>query len=275
MENGISNHGDRVRQRACFFDIDGTLWDRQNRIPQSAVRAIRALRRNGHKALLCSGRSRSYIFDEALLAIGFDGIVSGAGAMLELNGETLFSHVFSPEQVLTAVQTAEEFGYTPLLEGVRTISIRAEGFPIPDYYDKLKRELGDVLEPLSRRWGRWDDTSKLTVLGLPGARPMDELRQALSGAFDFLVHGPALAELVLPGVNKGTGLRAACEAMRLDVRDSVAFGDSANDAQMLEASGVGVCMGNGTDALKRLADLVTAPMEQDGVLVALERLGLI
>ena len=261
--------------KACFFDIDGTLWDRQNRIPASAVSAIRRLRANGHKALLCTGRSRSYIRNEQLLSIGFDGIVSGSGAMLELDGRVCFCRVMDPSALLLAVETALRHRYTPLLEGVRTTCIREEDFPIPAYYAKLSRELGDTLEPLSRRWGKWDDISKLTVLGMENASPMEALKGPLAGAFDFVVHEARLAELVLPGVNKGTGLTEACLALGIPTEDAVAFGDSANDADMLRAAGTAVCMGNGTASLKKIADLVTDDMDRDGIEKALLRLGLI
>ena len=264
-----------MNRKICFFDIDGTLWDRRNRIPESTVSAIRRLRENGHLALICSGRSRSYIQDEALLSIGFDGILSGAGTMLELDGQVIFNRVLPPEQALKGVETALAYGYTPLLEGVTMISAEPDGFPVPDYYAKLSRELGERLEPLSRRWGRWDDISKWTAIAKPGARPMEELATALRGVFDFLVHAPWLAEAVPPGINKGSGLREVCRILEADPADAVAFGDSANDLDMLLAAGVGVCMGNGTQSLKDRADLVTAPLEEDGILRALETLELI
>ena len=65
--------------KAVFFDIDGTLWDFHNVIPESTVRAIRALRANGHYAFICSGRARAYITHPDLFAIGFDGLVAACG----------------------------------------------------------------------------------------------------------------------------------------------------------------------------------------------------
>ena len=53
-----------------FFDIDGTLWDRENVIPESTKKALRLLKQNGHQIFLCSGRTRVFIRDEELLAQG-------------------------------------------------------------------------------------------------------------------------------------------------------------------------------------------------------------
>ena len=49
------------KKKAVFFDIDGTIWNDKNEIPESTVRAIKMLRGNGNLAFLCSGRSRAYM----------------------------------------------------------------------------------------------------------------------------------------------------------------------------------------------------------------------
>ena len=74
-------------RKAVFFDIDGTLWDRSNKIPESTVRAINELKAGGNPVFICSGRTRGYITDTGLLSLGFDGIVSGCGTMVEYKGE--------------------------------------------------------------------------------------------------------------------------------------------------------------------------------------------
>lgn len=45
--------------KIIFLDVDGTLVDYHNRIPDSAVEAIRKARENGHLVYVCTGRSRA------------------------------------------------------------------------------------------------------------------------------------------------------------------------------------------------------------------------
>ena len=55
----------------------------------------------------------------------------------------------------------------------------------------------------------------------------------------------------------------------IDVSECIAFGDSENDLAMLRAAGIGVAMGNGSEAAKKAADYVTSDCDEDGILNAL------
>ena len=72
--------------KIAFFDIDGTIWNFHNEIPESTGRAIKALRENGHLAFLNTGRSRGFVTSKPLFNLGFDGVVSGCGTMIECAG---------------------------------------------------------------------------------------------------------------------------------------------------------------------------------------------
>ena len=57
--------------------------------------------------------------------------------------------------------------------------------------------------------------------------------------------------------SKGIALRNFCELHDIDVKQSMAFGDTSNDNEMLRIAGIGVCMLNGTDDTKACADYIT------------------
>lgn len=77
-------------------------------------------------------------------------------------------------------------------------------------------------------------------------------------------------DVVQPGVSKATGIRVLMDAFGIDASEVMAFGDAGNDADMLRLAGVGVAMGNASDELKSIADLVCDPCEEQGVLKVLE-----
>ncbi|KAF9562418.1 hypothetical protein EC968_005242 [Mortierella alpina] len=77
--------------------------------------------------------------------------------------------------------------------------------------------------------------------------------------------GNYFLEISAAGVNKGLGLQKYCEANQIAREDVVAFGDLLNDAEMLQFAGLGLCMGNGHEDMKKLADRVIGTNAEDGL----------
>ncbi|KAG0284577.1 hypothetical protein BGZ96_011065 [Linnemannia gamsii] len=100
----------------------------------------------------------------------------------------------------------------------------------------------------------------------PLPSPTTEHRRPLTVTYS----GPYFLEISAAGVNKGLGLSAYCEANKIPREDVVAFGDLLNDAEMLQYAGLGLCMGNGHDDMKRLADRVIGTNAEDGLAVEVE-----
>lgn len=59
-------------KKVVFLDVDGTMVNEKGEIPESAQYAVRTAQANGHRMVVCSGRSRFQIYD-ALLELGFPG----------------------------------------------------------------------------------------------------------------------------------------------------------------------------------------------------------
>ena len=83
--------------KILFIDVDGTLVDYDNNIPQSAVEAIKIARNNGHKVYICTGRSKSEVYQE-LWDIGLDGMIGGNGSYVEDNNNVVMHNTITYEQ---------------------------------------------------------------------------------------------------------------------------------------------------------------------------------
>ena len=79
----------------------------------------------------------------------------------------------------------------------------------------------------------------------------------------------------MAGVNKGTAIERFMEYIGAPISDSIAFGDSGNDLEMMNCAGIAVAMGNATNAIKEAADYVTSDVDKDGIYNAFVYLGLI
>jgi len=74
-----------MTRKIIFLDVDGTLIDYDNHIPESAVFAIRKAREKGHLVYVCTGRSKAEM-PPKIWDIGFDGMIGGNGSYVEHEG---------------------------------------------------------------------------------------------------------------------------------------------------------------------------------------------
>ncbi|MBR5207559.1 MAG: HAD hydrolase family protein, partial [Erysipelotrichaceae bacterium] len=83
--------------KVIFIDVDGTLTNYENVIPDSAKCAIQKVRRNGHKVYICTGRSKAEIPEE-IINIGLDGMILGNGSYVESDNQLIMHRLITKEQ---------------------------------------------------------------------------------------------------------------------------------------------------------------------------------
>ena len=74
---------------------------------------------------------------------------------------------------------------------------------------------------------------------------------------------------------KAAGMRRFLTRFGLSRLECMAFGDAENDLDMLAYAGIGVAMGNASEAVKHAADYVTASVDEKGIEQALRHFRLI
>lgn len=81
-----------------------------------------------------------------------------------------------------------------------------------------------------------------------------------------------LVEVLTKGVNKAFGLEKLAQKLNIQPSKIAAIGDAANDIEMLEYAGLAVAMGNASEEVKAIADIVTDTNENNGVIKAIDQL---
>ena len=138
------------------------------------------------------------------------------------------------------------------------------------------KECREALEILKQHFSSLemlDLENRITEIGLRRNFDAEEARKFLGedAPVDIVDTGFAI-HIKSKKINKGTGLMRIAEMMGLDARDFVAFGDSPNDIEMLEAAGYGVAVGNAHPDLKKVAKMVTKGEHGTGVEEAVREL---
>ena len=81
-----------------------------------------------------------------------------------------------------------------------------------------------------------------------------------------------LVEVLTKGVNKAFGLEKLAQKLNIEPSEIAAIGDAANDIEMLEYAGLAIAMGNASEEVKAIADIVTDTNENNGVIKAIDNL---
>lgn len=276
-----------MEYKLIFLDIDGTLTEPGKNVPPaSAVEAIRKARANGHKVVLCSGRSYGML--SPLLRYGFDGLVGSAGGYIEYGGRVIYDCPMTAEQCNAAMDVFQRSGVFRTVEG-KDHSYTDESFKdflresaqaggnseLLRWREQIESELG--IRPMAEYGG--EPVYKIGFVSRD-ANGLREPMKVLGDSFDFCIQGTDQlgsinGELINKAFNKGMAVERLCEYLDIPIENTVAFGDSMNDLEMIQAAGLGICMGNGSKALKKIADEVCPPVQEDGLYQAFKSHGLI
>ena len=102
----------------------------------------------------------------------------------------------------------------------------------------------------------------------------DFVEEMTGGVMTGIIHKEVNSvEFIPSGINKATGIKMVLDHFGIDRKDSYAFGDSANDIEMLNYVQYGVAMGNAVPELLEQAKYKTEPADRDGLALGLNAWG--
>lgn len=266
-----------MERKVIFLDIDGTLTEPGSNVPpQSAVLAVKKARELGNFVFLCTGRNYGML--SPLLKYGFDGFIASSGGYVKCGDEVIYDCPMTEEQRRTAMDVLKENGV------FRTVECKDGSYTDEEFKEFLRNHAGEGGNSEMLRW-REQIEKELRILPmkeyegqpvykmvlmLQSRGQLKEPARVLGEAFDFCIQeenqgGFLNGELVNKKFNKGKAVQMVCAHLGISGENSIAFGDSMNDREMMEAAGLSVCMENGSEAVRKIADDICPPVSRDGI----------
>lgn len=257
---------DPAAVRAVAMDLDHTILPDSLEFSQTLVDAVGRVRAAGIEAIIATGRmfasARPYALQIGITA----PVICYQGALVAdpVTGDWLLHQpmdVALAHEVIEAVSAAGFHMNVYVDDKLYVEDLNQEAVTYARHARLEAHAVGNLLEWLDR------PTTKIVVVGEP--EELDRLQDDLRARFDsraFIAKSlPMFLELARPGVSKGAALEFVCGRLGIDPAAVVAFGDGANDVELLETAGLGVAVTGGDAALERVAGWTVPSVDDDGV----------
>lgn len=269
----------RNKIHTIVTDLDGTLLRKDGTISEFSIKVLQKALDMGLTVILATGRR---FYSTYKLASHFNGIlplICNNGQILRMypSREKIWQKYLDPHFVLQILTYGRNRGFQFLMhtdryeEGIDFITESPPHQIHKDYSNGGERSI----------WHKTIDSSdklySITVLCF-----FNTSREELENFGNFILEkypemgirtvithifkiGPCL-EIIHMDSSKWVGVDEILKRKNLDSSGVIAFGDEANDLEMIRESGIGVALSNSIDELKNIAKLVSPYSHmQDGV----------
>lgn len=281
----------KTEYRLVALDLDGTLLSSRQTISPRTHAALQAARAQGILPVVTTGRTPHSAMEWSRAIGGGPVICCNGAGLLDAAGAWILHRQIPDALLQRLLEIAAGRAVVHCLTPVGTILDRP--FQYARHYlqwVQFDQQPAAAVSSMFRNF--WRNRTKpvrslVRWASEPGRPPVlkvmlfaqagslgpleAEMRQALP-TLEISSSGDDNLEVTAAGVTKASGLERLAARLKVPREAIIAFGDSDNDREMLQYAGLGVAMGTAPDAVKAVADRVTASCDEDGVAQVLEEL---
>ncbi|MCH8561006.1 HAD family hydrolase [Nesterenkonia sp. DZ6] len=252
------------------LDVDGTIVFHDGRMSGAVKEVGRALVAEGHTVVVSTGRSlpatlpvvETFGIEHGYAVCSNGAVTVRIDVSLEDGYEVLDRRIFDPAPALDALverlpnaryaieTSVGDFLSTERFEDM-SFGLDARGVS----FQEMKEAEAVRLVVNSTESTAEDFATAVESIGLHGVT--------------YSVGWSAWLDIAASGVSKGSSLEALRERLQVPAKDTVAVGDGRNDIEMLGWAARGVAMGQAPQEVIDVADELTAPVEEDGLVPVL------
>lgn len=275
-------------KKMIIMDIDGTLRDERLGIPRSAGTAIEACENAGHVVCLCTGRSKSMIQYD-VLDLGIKDVIAGGGCYIEHDGRVLLDRYFEPDKIERIKEVLQRTDAAISMESKRHIFMNQAACDILNDMNQKKTKGCN-----EKQLQAYIQNEKILYRNNLYTHQKDPIHKLCLWAKDTVFqsiqeimkddmvlaqdketpHGHYY-EIIQKGCNKADAIQFLCQHLGIDQKDTIAFGDGMNDADMLRYCHTGIAMKHSDERLFAYADAICEDVMQDGIYKELQRRNII
>ena len=262
------------------MDMDGTLLDASQKIPQQNLTAIQEAVAQGVHIAICSGRAASdvsfFVTDAGLMDCHVLSL-NGACCLMRPHAQPYAVHYIETASADFVIDTLRNFSVTfAAFQPSRVIVVHGDDAMNKKHWGThVARADANAylygMEALEAH--KSEGICKFVYIDRDRAPRIESVREVLQpiGGLNVSSSWTNNLELMAAGVDKGAALRQLAERLGIPRVQVMAMGDYDNDLDMIAYAGLGVAMENGAERVKQAAQYVAPPNTAFGVAAAIRR----
>ncbi len=258
------------------LDLDRTTLNSQRRLSESNRQAIEQAIKNGIHVVIASGRALASLPREVCEIEGIRyAITSNGAAIYDLHtGECLKQYKMTPDSVrdILRLTVEKDVAYEAFIDGKPyawkpyvddPVRFGATPAAVP-YVQSTRQPVEDMRKFLEEHIEELDCLDIVVKDEIEKQEMWDGLGRSVEDIY-ITSSVRQLLEISYRECGKHSGAKFLLEYLGLNREELAAFGDADNDAELLRFAGVGIAVGNASDACKAAADMVVGSNDKDGV----------
>lgn len=255
-----------------FSDLDGTLRPKDGSISPRCIEAIKKFKESGGEFIMTTGRNRQKTEEFASVYGGSRYIIDANGGEVfdTLKRKTIFSADISRETMEKLLAIANKFGarlVVNIAADFRFVTAKREDDS--GYVEKVFKSFDQICGKYKIVGGYFSgfedkdraalklEALKLKEVGFPN--------EGKNGNENYL-------DYVSASCDKGIGVKKLLQHLGASYDDAISMGDGMNDTPMFSATKLSVAMGNASEQVKYVADVVVDHVRREGSAKFLEAL---
>lgn len=256
--------------KVIALDMDGTLLNSKKEVSEKTKEALKKAQNKGVKVVLASGRP----IDGLKKYLNELDLMKENEYVLSYNG-CLVQETKSGEIIHEVGLTGKDLHYIYNLSLELNVNIHAfsskMGLITPKIskYTQVEADLNGIDITIIDFMKIHEDEHIVKIMLIDEEDILDEaiskLPKEAYEKYNIVKSTPYFLEIINKEGNKGEGLKALVDHLKINKDEVIAVGDAGNDKDMIEYAGLGVAMANATEEIKNISQYITSSNNDDGI----------
>lgn len=254
--------------KILFFDVDGTLYDSEKKLPDSARKALFQARENGYEIAIATGRA-PFMISSILEDLEIDTYVAFNGQYVVCKGEVIFTDGVPKNELKEIIEFGNQYNHPVVFldEKQMIASVHNNEF--------ILESLNTLRYPYPKIDPKFYENNAVYQTLIFMEEKDEPLYRNTFQNVRFVRWHPYSCDILPKHGSKARGIQYVIDKMNIPLKDTFGFGDGLNDIEMLQTVGTSIAMGNAHEQVKKVANVVADHVNNDGLAKVMKQLEII